>query len=76
MLESIHLTEEDYADLKNSVMKNVIEGKDVFKKTTPEVSILPFCPQAKQNMCYVLYEAWTMQEFSATVLFNSSYVDH
>ncbi|KAL2099279.1 hypothetical protein ACEWY4_005759 [Coilia grayii] len=35
-LESIELTEEDYADLKNSVMKNVIEGKDVFKKTTPE----------------------------------------
>ncbi|XP_063039682.1 mitochondrial ribonuclease P catalytic subunit [Engraulis encrasicolus] len=35
-LESIELTEEDYAELKNSVMKNVIEGKDVFKKTTPE----------------------------------------
>ncbi|XP_062378707.1 mitochondrial ribonuclease P catalytic subunit [Sardina pilchardus] len=36
MLESIHLTKEDYADLKDSIMKNVIEGKDVFNKTTPE----------------------------------------
>ncbi|XP_043119283.1 mitochondrial ribonuclease P catalytic subunit isoform X2 [Puntigrus tetrazona] len=35
-LESIHLTEEEYVQLKDRVMKKVIEGSDVFKKTTPE----------------------------------------
>uniref|UniRef100_A0A8C1GDM5 Mitochondrial ribonuclease P catalytic subunit n=1 Tax=Cyprinus carpio TaxID=7962 RepID=A0A8C1GDM5_CYPCA len=35
-LESIQLTEEEYAELKDKVMKKVIEGSDVFKKTTPE----------------------------------------
>ncbi|XP_026855683.2 mitochondrial ribonuclease P catalytic subunit [Electrophorus electricus] len=35
-LESIRLTEEEYAQLKHSVMADVIEGRDVFKKTTPE----------------------------------------
>ncbi|XP_059375993.1 mitochondrial ribonuclease P catalytic subunit isoform X2 [Carassius carassius] len=36
-LESIQLTEEEYAELKDKVMKKVIEGSDVFKKTTPEL---------------------------------------
>ncbi|XP_072546325.1 mitochondrial ribonuclease P catalytic subunit [Salminus brasiliensis] len=35
-LESIELTEEEYAQLKHRVMTDVIEGRDVFKKTTPE----------------------------------------
>lgn len=35
-VESIELSPEDYASLKDSVMTNVIEGKDVFHKTTPE----------------------------------------
>ncbi len=38
-LESIQLTEEEYAELKDKVMKKVIEGSDVFKKTTPEVCL-------------------------------------
>lgn len=36
-LESIQLTEEEYAQLKHRVMVDVIEGRDVFNKTTPEV---------------------------------------
>lgn len=36
-LESIQLTEEEYAQLKHRVMEDVIEGRDVFNKTTPEV---------------------------------------
>ncbi|XP_052476096.1 mitochondrial ribonuclease P catalytic subunit isoform X2 [Carassius gibelio] len=36
-LESIQLTEEEYGELKVKVMKKVIEGSDVFKKTTPEL---------------------------------------
>ncbi|XP_067311964.1 mitochondrial ribonuclease P catalytic subunit isoform X1 [Pseudorasbora parva] len=35
-LESIQLTEEEYAQLKDEVMKKVIEGSDIFNKTTPE----------------------------------------
>lgn len=35
-LESIHLTEEEYTQLKHTVMEDVIEGRDVFNKTTPE----------------------------------------
>lgn len=35
-LESIQLTAEEYQQLKNQVMVNVIEGPDVFNKTTPE----------------------------------------
>nr|XP_055028147.1 mitochondrial ribonuclease P catalytic subunit [Misgurnus anguillicaudatus] len=35
-LESIQLTEEEYAQLKDRVMKDVIEGRDIFNKTTPE----------------------------------------
>lgn len=35
-LESIQLTEEEYAQLKHRVMEDVIEGRDVFNKTTPE----------------------------------------
>ncbi|KAI7804292.1 putative mitochondrial ribonuclease P protein 3 [Triplophysa rosa] len=35
-LESIQLTKEEYAQLKDRVMKDVIEGKDIFNKTTPE----------------------------------------
>ncbi|XP_036397421.1 mitochondrial ribonuclease P catalytic subunit [Megalops cyprinoides] len=35
-LESIQLTEEEYGQLKDMVMKDVIQGKDVFNKTTPE----------------------------------------
>ncbi|XP_048046812.1 mitochondrial ribonuclease P catalytic subunit isoform X1 [Megalobrama amblycephala] len=35
-LESIQLTEEEYAHLKDEVMKKVIEGSDIFNKTTPE----------------------------------------
>ncbi|XP_030644219.1 mitochondrial ribonuclease P catalytic subunit [Chanos chanos] len=35
-LESIQLTGEEYTQLKNAVMRDVIEGKDVFTKTTPE----------------------------------------
>lgn len=36
-LESIQLSAEEYQKLKDSVMVNVIQGKDVFNKTTPEV---------------------------------------
>lgn len=36
-LESIQLSAEEYEKLKDSVMVNVIQGKDVFNKTTPEV---------------------------------------
>ncbi|XP_017537345.1 mitochondrial ribonuclease P catalytic subunit isoform X2 [Pygocentrus nattereri] len=35
-LESIELTEEEYAQLRHRVMTHVIEGRDVFNKTTPE----------------------------------------
>ncbi|XP_076843933.1 mitochondrial ribonuclease P catalytic subunit isoform X2 [Brachyhypopomus gauderio] len=35
-LESIQLTEDEYGQLKHRVMMDVIEGKDVFNKTTPE----------------------------------------
>ncbi|KAF4083739.1 hypothetical protein AMELA_G00120200 [Ameiurus melas] len=35
-LESIQLTVEEYAQLKHRVMEDVIEGRDVFNKTTPE----------------------------------------
>ncbi|TTY87652.1 Mitochondrial ribonuclease P protein 3 [Bagarius yarrelli] len=35
-LESIHLTEEEYTQLKHTVMEDVIEGRDIFNKTTPE----------------------------------------
>lgn len=37
-LESIQLTPEEYQQLKDKVMVNIIQGKDVFNKTTPEVS--------------------------------------
>lgn len=36
-LESIQLTEEEYQQLKDGVMTNIIQGQDVFKKTTPQV---------------------------------------
>lgn len=36
-LESIQLTAEEYKQLKDRVMTDVIQGQDVFKKTTPEV---------------------------------------
>ncbi|XP_066532068.1 mitochondrial ribonuclease P catalytic subunit [Hoplias malabaricus] len=35
-LESIDLTGDEYSLLRDRVMANVIEGKDVFNKTTPE----------------------------------------
>ncbi|KAM9707363.1 mitochondrial ribonuclease P catalytic subunit [Menidia menidia] len=35
-LESIQLTEEEYQQLKGRVMADIIQGKDVFNKTTPE----------------------------------------
>ncbi|KAJ3613177.1 hypothetical protein NHX12_019429 [Muraenolepis orangiensis] len=35
-LESIQLTPEEYQHLKDRVMADIIQGKDVFKKTTPE----------------------------------------
>lgn len=35
-LESIQLTPEEYQQLKDKVMVNIIQGKDVFNKTTPE----------------------------------------
>uniref|UniRef100_A0A8C6SKE2 Mitochondrial ribonuclease P catalytic subunit n=1 Tax=Neogobius melanostomus TaxID=47308 RepID=A0A8C6SKE2_9GOBI len=35
-LESIQLTAEEYQQLKDKVMVNVIQGQDVFQKTTPE----------------------------------------
>ncbi|XP_034761645.2 mitochondrial ribonuclease P catalytic subunit-like isoform X2 [Acipenser ruthenus] len=36
-LESIQLTEDEYNQLKEKVMNDVIQGKDVFKKTTPQL---------------------------------------
>lgn len=36
-LESIQLTAEEYQQLKDRVMTDIIEGQDVFTKTTPEV---------------------------------------
>lgn len=38
-LESIQLTAEEYQELKDRVMADVIQGPDVFKKTTPEVHL-------------------------------------
>uniref|UniRef100_A0A3P9HW91 Mitochondrial ribonuclease P catalytic subunit n=1 Tax=Oryzias latipes TaxID=8090 RepID=A0A3P9HW91_ORYLA len=35
-LESIQLTAEEYQELKEKVIADVIQGRDVFKKTTPE----------------------------------------
>ncbi|KAM3850591.1 mitochondrial ribonuclease P catalytic subunit [Diretmus argenteus] len=35
-LESIQLTTEEYQQLKDRVMTDIIQGRDVFKKTTPE----------------------------------------
>ncbi|KAL0969706.1 hypothetical protein UPYG_G00231160 [Umbra pygmaea] len=35
-LESIELSQAEYAQLKDKVMRDVIEGRDVFNKTTPE----------------------------------------
>ncbi|CAL8271481.1 unnamed protein product [Merluccius merluccius] len=35
-LESIQLTQEEYQRLKDRVMADIIQGKDVFNKTTPE----------------------------------------
>lgn len=35
-LESIQLTADEYQQLKEGVMTEVIQGRDVFKKTTPE----------------------------------------
>ncbi|KAM7404043.1 hypothetical protein PAMA_004456 [Pampus argenteus] len=35
-LESIQLTDEEYQQLKDRVMSDVIQGQDVFNKTTPE----------------------------------------
>ncbi|KAJ8290301.1 hypothetical protein GJAV_G00011110 [Gymnothorax javanicus] len=35
-LESIQLSEEEYGQLKDQVMKDIIKGRDVFTKTTPE----------------------------------------
>ncbi|XP_077395985.1 mitochondrial ribonuclease P catalytic subunit [Festucalex cinctus] len=35
-LESIQLTDEEYQQLKKKVMSDIIEGRDVFNKTTPE----------------------------------------
>lgn len=36
-LESIQLTVEEYRQLRDSVMTDIIQGRDVFNKTTPEV---------------------------------------
>ena len=36
-LESIQLTADEYQQLKDRVMTDIIQGPDVFKKTTPEV---------------------------------------
>ncbi len=36
-LESIQLTAEEYQQLKDRVMTDIIQGRDVFNKTTPEV---------------------------------------
>ncbi|XP_078418877.1 mitochondrial ribonuclease P catalytic subunit isoform X1 [Cetorhinus maximus] len=36
LLESIQLSEEEYSILQECVMNNIIQGTDVFKKTTPE----------------------------------------
>lgn len=35
-LEAIKLTDEEYQQLKDRVMADIIQGRDVFKKTTPE----------------------------------------
>lgn len=35
-LESIHLTEKEYSQLKDRVMQDIIRGQNVFNKTTPE----------------------------------------
>ncbi|XP_061897660.1 mitochondrial ribonuclease P catalytic subunit [Entelurus aequoreus] len=35
-LESIQLTDEEYQQLRARVMTDIIQGRDVFKKTTPE----------------------------------------
>ncbi|XP_061700885.1 mitochondrial ribonuclease P catalytic subunit isoform X2 [Syngnathoides biaculeatus] len=40
-LESIQLTAEEYQQLRNRVMTDIIQGHDVFNKTTPEVAGAP-----------------------------------
>ncbi|XP_045144097.1 mitochondrial ribonuclease P catalytic subunit isoform X2 [Echinops telfairi] len=37
MLESIYLTPEEYEFLKENIMRNVIDGGDQYKKTTPKL---------------------------------------
>lgn len=39
-LESIQLTAEEYQQLRKRVMTDIIQGRDVFNKTTPEVSYI------------------------------------
>lgn len=38
-LESIHLSPEEYEFLKETIMRDVIDGGDQYKKTTPQVSL-------------------------------------
>lgn len=37
-MESIHLSPEEYEFLKGKIMRDVIDGGDQYKKTTPQVS--------------------------------------
>ncbi|KAJ8288991.1 hypothetical protein COCON_G00016500 [Conger conger] len=50
-LESLQLTEEEYRQLKDHVMTDVIEGQDIFSKTTPEELEL-FKAFVKQNPAF------------------------
>lgn len=38
-VESIHLSSEEYEFLKEKIMRDVIDGGDQYKKTTPQVSL-------------------------------------
>lgn len=38
-VESIHLSSEEYEFLKERIMRDVIDGGDQYRKTTPQVSL-------------------------------------
>ncbi|XP_072617515.1 mitochondrial ribonuclease P catalytic subunit isoform X2 [Vulpes vulpes] len=48
-IESIHLSSEEYESLKGKIMKDVIDGGDLYKKTTPQElerfqNFVKYCP--------------------------------
>uniref|UniRef100_A0A3B4A1M6 PRORP domain-containing protein n=1 Tax=Periophthalmus magnuspinnatus TaxID=409849 RepID=A0A3B4A1M6_9GOBI len=67
-LESIQLTDEEYQQLKDKVMVNVIQGRDVFNKTTPESyfhnMVISIC---HLNECMYQFHVFVMFQLLAVV---------